>query len=211
MAKAPNGILGEFIGKVGPVIGVNYRGQLILKSIPTKSTKKRSEKQLMNQAKFGVMMNFLSPLQTIVNRYFTTSDKTKIGMNIISSYFLKEVISIKNEQFEFAFEKAVFTQGILSPAFIYSKKVDNNNDVILNWHNNTDNGLAQKDDYLMIIGYCVAEGELHLFSNAAERTDTEVLLQMPPNWHSSVHFWTFWVSSCGKFHSTSLYAGTLEL
>ncbi len=211
MAKAPNGILGQFIGKVGPVVGVNYRGQLIIKSIPSKSTKKRSEKQLMTQAKFGMMMNFLAPLQSIVNRYFTTSDKTKIGMNIVSSYFLKEVISIQNEQFEFAFEKAVFTQGILSPAFIYHKQIVNENEVTLNWYDNTDNGLAKKDDNLMIISYCIAVGELRLFANAAKRTDSKVVLQMPPNWHSTLHFWTFWVSPCEKFHSTSIYAGMVDL
>jgi len=52
MAEIKKGILGGFSGKVGTVIGVNWRGKDIIRSLPKASKKAPTEEQLIQRVKF---------------------------------------------------------------------------------------------------------------------------------------------------------------
>ena len=59
MARITKGILGGFSGKVGLVVGASWRGQDIIRSTPKPSSKPPSEKQLLQQLKFRLVIDFL--------------------------------------------------------------------------------------------------------------------------------------------------------
>lgn len=62
MATLNKGILGGFSGKVGTVVGANWRGLDIIRSRPKISKRNPTEKQLEQQMKFKLAISFLQPL-----------------------------------------------------------------------------------------------------------------------------------------------------
>ncbi|WP_336734977.1 DUF6266 family protein [Chryseobacterium sp. VD8] len=65
MARITKGILGGFSGKVGTIVGANWRGQDIIRSIPKPSSKQPTNKQLLQQTRFSMVISFLQPLKNI--------------------------------------------------------------------------------------------------------------------------------------------------
>jgi len=72
MAEIKRGILGGVSGKVGTVVGANWRGKNIIRAIPRKSGKKPSPLQVEQRSKFKLMSNFLQPFNALFSRYFGT-------------------------------------------------------------------------------------------------------------------------------------------
>ena len=77
MAEIKKGILGGFSGKVGPVVGANWRGKDIIRSTPKSSSRPKTDKQILQQLKFKTTITFLHPLRNIQNRFFGTDAGAK--------------------------------------------------------------------------------------------------------------------------------------
>ncbi len=58
MATIVKGILGGFSGKVGTVVGANWRGKDIIRSRPKPSKKPPTDKQVIQQLKFKMAVTF---------------------------------------------------------------------------------------------------------------------------------------------------------
>src|ERR1700741_3098626 len=60
MATFNKGILGGFSGKTGSVIGSNWKGRTVMRSLPGKRSKAPTQVQLDQQEKFKLVVGFLS-------------------------------------------------------------------------------------------------------------------------------------------------------
>ena len=94
MAEIKKGILGGFSGKVGPVVGANWRGKDIIRSTPKSSSRPKTDKQILQQLKFKTTITFLHPLRNIQNRFFGTDAGAKSKVNLAASYFINNAIEI---------------------------------------------------------------------------------------------------------------------
>lgn len=63
MARISKGVLGGFQGKVGNVVGSNWREIDYIRSLPRRSNRPPSEKQLMQRLKFRVALNFMKKVR----------------------------------------------------------------------------------------------------------------------------------------------------
>ena len=74
MGKLKEGILGAFSGKVGTVVGVQNGDSFYMRSLPRKRTS-FTDKELLNQAKFKLIQDYLKPVQELLTvgfkGYFT--------------------------------------------------------------------------------------------------------------------------------------------
>ena len=70
MATFEHGILGGFSGKVGTVIGGNWKGIDYKRSKSKRRKFNPSQKQLEQQAKFALMMLFLRPMSSLLETSF---------------------------------------------------------------------------------------------------------------------------------------------
>ena len=61
MGKYIKGILGSFLGKVGTVIGSSWKGIEYMRSRGKKSSKPPTQAQLIQQAKFKLLVRFVIP------------------------------------------------------------------------------------------------------------------------------------------------------
>ncbi|WP_207536165.1 DUF6266 family protein [Desertivirga arenae] len=67
MAKLPNGVLGNFSGKVGNIVGYTYKGQQCIKQATRKTTKAPTAAQLAQRARFSLAGRFLKPINHFLN------------------------------------------------------------------------------------------------------------------------------------------------
>ncbi|HAP96614.1 DUF6266 family protein, partial [Epilithonimonas hominis] len=86
MATLSKGILGGFSGKVGPVVGANWRGMDVIRSRPKSSKRNPTEKQLEQQLKFKLAISFLQPIKSIQSLYFGMGSGVKSRVNMAVSY-----------------------------------------------------------------------------------------------------------------------------
>src|SRR5690606_18528904 len=75
MARFLKGIHGAYSGKVGNVIGSNWRNVDYVRSVAKPSNKPATEKQLAQRARFGLAVSFLSPIKDVLNLGY--SDRTQ--------------------------------------------------------------------------------------------------------------------------------------
>lgn len=110
MATFNKGILGGFSGKVGTVVGANWRGKDIMRSLPKPSQKEPTEKQLLQQARFKLAVAFLQPLKTILSEYFGSRSGVKSRVNLATSYTINEAIQVVAGIPELIYNKVMITK-----------------------------------------------------------------------------------------------------
>src|SRR5690349_16463419 len=114
MGRYKNGINGPISGKVGQVIGANWRGVEVLKGLSTPSSKPPSEKQLDQRFKFSMVNNWLKPLRDLIWIGFQVFTGTRTPMNGAVSLMLNEAITGNNRQnFAIDFAKVILSRGEL--------------------------------------------------------------------------------------------------
>lgn len=213
MAKIRKGILGGFTGKVGTVIGYNWRGQDMMRALPTKSKKVPSPLQLEQQEKFTLVMLFLNPIRPFLDLYYQRRQGLKSRFNMAVGQTLKHaVIPDPGGGFMLDYSKVLISTGslrILEGAGATAKA-----DTVLGltWTDTSGQGNAVETDQLIGICYCPDLNSYHLFEQVAERADESIDLPMPAEFSGrEAHVWVSMVSSSGKRAAMSTYLGLVTL
>jgi Family of unknown function (DUF6266) len=84
MATYNNGILGEFSGKIGNVVGSSWKGIPVIRSKPVRKKTGSSVLQEQQRARFLLMSRFLRPLTDLLNQTFK---KSAVGMSCFNKAF----------------------------------------------------------------------------------------------------------------------------
>lgn len=118
MATFKDGPNGGFSGKVGSVVGYQWRGINVMRSLPKKSTKPRSEKQLANEMRMKLAMSFLSPITGVIRAGFQQAAEglPMTPFNVALSYHKKNAIGGDYPDLYFDHSKAKISTGPLLPA-----------------------------------------------------------------------------------------------
>ncbi len=111
MARVIEGINGAFIGKVGTVVGYTRNGVGIIRSLPRKSSKAPSQKQLDNQRKMKVAQAWLKYLITYVRVGFKNYSQKQHAFGSALSYLKLNAI---NEDFTVDPAKMLISWGELA-------------------------------------------------------------------------------------------------
>ncbi|MDY0091032.1 MAG: DUF6266 family protein [Flavobacteriaceae bacterium] len=212
MATYEKGILGPFSGKVGTVVGANWRGKNIMRSRPKKSNRPPTEAQQLQRERFTAVSRFLNPIKGLLNRYFGQKMGFRSRYNMATSYHIKEATEWVNEEWEIIFNKVMISKGVLQG--LHNPTVDPqlNNQLKLEWSDNSGQGMAKGDDRLLMIAYCPNLDLYEVFENSALREDREVVLSFNSHFQGlEVHCWASFVNSEQKVSASSSYLGEFEL
>jgi hypothetical protein len=212
MGTISKGILGGFTGKVGTVIGANWRGKDIMRSLPKKSGKPATEEQLSVRMKFKLISQFLAPLKKIISAYFGAAQGVKSRRNLAMSFHITEAVTGIYPNFVIDYTKVVITKGELAnveqPAAVpvAGAAID------FSWTDNSGQGLAKPDD-TVLVAVCNPDRSLfEIREQAAVRTAGTYALQLPATWAGeNVECWLSIASAEGEKVATSVYLGTLLL
>ncbi len=212
MARITKGILGGFSGKVGTIVGANWRGKDIIRSIPTPSGRPPSEKQMLQQMKFKLVVSFLRPLGLIQKKYFGLNSGAKSRINLAVSYTINEAVQMVADVPELIYNKILITKGDLTGFQNVTATPQAGSKIGLNWEDNTAQGNAAATDRVTLVCYCKELNSFAVFEAAAERSalTTEVTL---PSYYAGkeMQVWVYLNTLEETIACNSFYLGALTL
>lgn len=205
MAEIKRGILGGVSGKVGTVVGANWRGKNIIRAIPRKSGKKPSQLQVEQRSKFKLMSNFLQPFNALFNRYFGTDRGLKSKVNLALSYHLQEAIAPEQDGFAIRLDKVVVSKGSIPTVPMNSVTVENDT-LNLAWPSAIASGLAAATDLLTILVYEKQQKIMRVFERVVRRDAASFSTPLPESFDAAnCAIWFFFSNLSNTECSTSLY------
>lgn len=212
MARITKGILGGFSGKVGTVVGASWRGQDIIRSIPKPSSRKATGRQMLQQLKFKLVIDFLKPLTAIQNRYFGSGSGSKSRVNLAVSYTISEAVQVTADLPELVYNKVLITRGDLAGFQDIAAAVQPGNIIRLSWQDNSAQGNASATDKASAVCYSEDLGTFELFESVAVRTGLTSDLTLPDYYSGKqVQVWAYFHNTEETSASNSSYLGALTM
>jgi hypothetical protein len=202
------GILGSFSGKVGPVVGASWRGKEVMRSLPRKSGKIPTDKQMEQREKFSVVSQFLAPLQGGISQYFGLPQGDKSRSNLAMAYHLKEAVAFNGTSYEMLYDKVLVTKGDLIFPPDLSRLSDAGGILRFNWTDNSGQGNALPTDELLVVIYDPQAKATAIHYNVATRADGVGSITMPGyDFGHLMNCWVGFISADEKRNTTSVYTG----
>ena len=208
MATLNKGILGGFSGKVGPVVGANWRGMDVIRSRPKSSKRNPTEKQLEQQLKFKLAISFLQPIKNIQSRFFGSGSGVKSRVNLAVSYTISEAIQMVAGLPELIFNKVLITRGELT-SFQNAVLTTQPGGVLhLEWEDNSTQGDAAPKDQVSIVCYCAELNNWEIYEGIVMRSDLMADVTLPAYClGKTMEVYAFLNNEKQTAASTSLYLG----
>ncbi|WP_264521872.1 DUF6266 family protein [Flavobacterium sp. N1994] len=212
MGTYNKGILGPFSGKVGTVIGANWRGKDVMRSLPKKNKRTPSETQKLQRQLFTNVSEFLTPISPVLSLYFGRRGGEQSRRNQATSYHMRNAVQYVAPDFTILYNKVQISrgdlEGIQNPAVIAL----GGNKVSYTWDNNADQGSAKASDQLIVVLYAPAENLYYYLLNAATRDATTVILALPNYFVGlEVQSWITFASADNTSYATSVYMGAVTV
>ena len=211
MAKQHDGITGGYSGKVGPVVGYNWRGQWCLRARPTNFHDARSERQLHQRALFAASVAFAGRVKDVlrVGLQHPALEAHKTECN----YFLmlnKGCLSLNGEALEVDYTRLRVSEGPVAPVAFLQPELQDDSTITIHFEKNPEHRRADAYDKVYVAAFRADTGEAVL-SVPAYRRMRVVTLALPAEWAGQeVHLHGFVQDNAGRT-SDSSHIGSLVL
>ena len=170
MGTFEKGILGPFSGKVGTVIGGTWKGIDYMRSKSSRRNFVPSQKQLVQQAKFALMMRFLQPMSALLEVTFNDYAVKQTGVNSAFSYNFKHAIVGTYPSFSIDYAEVLISKGTLPNVLGPAVTSGAGSVVTFSWTDNSGVGKAQSTDEAVLVAYCPAMQQA-IFGGGEMRSD----------------------------------------
>ena len=209
MGKLDSNINGDFSGKVGNIVGVNWRGKNFVRSLPSKNNRPATEKQLAQRQKLALVSQFLKPVRAIIDQFYGSPDYQKARINNATSYHIQESLLSEGAGFHINYKRVLLTLGELIGVQQATVSMGEGNGALFSWADNSDIGQAKPHDKMLAIVYEESSNSFE-YSMQGLREDSSFLMPLPTEWSGKiVQCWMSFVSEKGTHWSTSCYLGEL--
>jgi hypothetical protein len=203
MAHMRNGINGAFSGRVATVVGYTRYGRSYMRSVPKKSTKPPSEKQLLNRQAMSVVQAWLKRITPCVRIGFQNYSDKQHGFGSALSYIKLNAL---NEDLTLDPSRAMIAWGPLSPPLAAIVVNPESGVLEFNWEPEKNNR-----DRVMVLAY--ANGQDPIWDVCgAQRSEGKHALYYGDNLSGQqADLYMAFVSEERDECSNSVYMGTLVL
>jgi len=209
MGKISQGILGGLSGKVGNVIGGNWKGIDYLRIKPSSIANPRTPGQVNQRNKFSASIEFLQPNKDFVNVGYKAFAIKKTAFNSAMSNVLNNAITGIAPDFTVDYSLALLSKGNLSTPLNGSVDLTTANQVTFNWDDNSTDGNANTTDKSMVLAYNPSKKESIYILDGAQRSLTTQILSLPTSYTGdTIELFMAFVSENGKVVSNSIYLGS---
>lgn len=210
MAKLKDGILGAFIGKIGPVIASRRGDTVYLKSRPDKVRHPNTKKQVAVKTRFGEISK-LAKLLKVFLRYAWPVAKGKAAFNAFISANVKSAFIKNGDDFELDYSRLLLSVGELNSLKEVQAERTTEGDLNVSWtYDRTgDNEYGEDQVSLIVVAPDTWQAEHKL--NAASRQDEEALLKLSDKLIKGerVHLYASVLTLDREKCSDSMYLGCL--
>jgi len=211
MGTIKKGILGGFSGKVGTVVGANWKSISYMRSLPQKVKNPRTVGQRSQRSKFSLALKLLQPLTAFLRTGWKLYAHKQSPFNAAMSYALANAITGTYPDYDIDTSKVLVSRGALTPAANASAAIAGGN-LTFSWDDNSGVNSAKQTDKALIAILNLAKGEAITDTAGAERTAGTQTVVLPADWSGdSVEVYLGFVSDDGKEVANSVYLGSIAI
>ena len=209
MGKISQGILGGLSGKVGNVIGGNWKGIDYLRIKPSKVANPRTEGQVNQRNKFTISLEYLQANKDFIKLGYKAFATKKTEFNAAMSYVLNNGVIGTAPNFSIDYSLALLSRGSLSSPLNGSVDLSTANQVSFDWDDNSADGNANATDKAMVLAYNPSKKESIYILDGAQRSSTTQVLSLPASYTGeNIELFMAFISEDGKIVSNSVYLGS---
>ncbi len=198
----------EFSGKVGNSVGVCGPNGHYLRSLPKKSSKMPTERQLACRARLKMVIYFLLPLKALLEEvYHNHQNKRMTVYNLAVSEMLKTAITGDYPNQKIDYPKVVISKGKLPAPYVVKAERDNSGDLLVTWENftrNSDYCFTPGDPVIVIYD---ARLKQHRIVRGVRTPDSQSSLRVENLGSGPVHIWILFTYPEKKTATGSIYLG----
>jgi hypothetical protein len=208
MGKIFQGILGGFSGKVGNVIGGNWKGIDYMWVRPASVANPQTEGQVEQRSRFSTVLQFLQPLSGFLKVGFRNYAVKMTQFNNAMSYNVKNAIIGVYPDYVIDFDNVLISRGSLAGALNPTVNSQAAGQVEFYWVDNSTDVNTKATDKAMVLVYNPAKKEsVYLTDGSTRSTESQTLTV--PNLYSgdTVYAFIAFISEDGKEVSNSKYVG----
>lgn len=206
MATFEKGILGGFSGKVGTVIGGNWKGIDYMRSKANKRTFVPTQKQLEQQLKFALIMRFLQPMSALLEISFHDFAVQQTGTNSAFAYNYKEAITGTFPDYAIDYAKALVSRGNLPNVLGPSVIAGAGSYLVWSWTDNN-SSTANPDDQAILVAYCPEMRQAIFTANGGKRSELTADLNALTFKGKTVETYIGFLSVDGRNSAISIFTG----
>ena len=212
MGKINQGILGGFSGKVGNVIGGNWKGIDYMRVKPANVANPQTEGQVDQRTKFSTVLQFLQPLKDFVKVGYKNYAIKMTQFNSAMSYILKNAVAGSYPNFTIDYATALISRGSLAGVLNGAAASSAAGSVEFTWGDNTSESNASATDKAMILAYNCSKGEAIFVTDGAARSAGSQTLTVPDDFSGdSVECFIAFISEDGLSLANSKYVGSITV
>ena len=211
MASFQKGILGRFSGKVGTVIGGNWKGIDYMRSKGVNGNKNPTLPQLTQQLKFKLCINFVQTMAGLVAISFKPFAVQKTGINSALSYTLQNTVLGVYSLFTINYPSVLVSRGDLPNALGPSVVMGAGSQLTYSWTDNSGVGNAAPNDKAILAIFCAAFNQCIYTTIGADRNAITDTINLTKFAGQVVETYIGFISANGKNVATSIYTGQVTV
>ncbi|WP_410879737.1 DUF6266 family protein [Myroides sp. DW712] len=209
MAEIKDGILGGVSGKIGNMVGYQWRGRNFLRTNPRLNKQKASTAQQLQREKFGLVSSFVNKIRNVVNLYSTElfiQHRKRTGKEQLISLLMKQCVTVLEGTPYLILDRVLLAIGTLPAAMGEQFQQHDPHTFLFTWDTQLINILSQPEDQVTLLAYHDKLDEFYILKKIGTRQEGQLLFILPLHWEiERLHFWSIWESIEGKRNSTSQY------
>lgn len=205
MAKTSEGILGAFIGTIGPVTGYVRGGQNILRSSTSTVKYKRTPSRVCNRfTKAFSQTGFFT-------KTFPAYGSTGNGYNRVTSALMSQALIGSYPDIRLSYPLVLISKGKLPPAEHAAAAAMKNGNIYFSFTDNSETGTASPTDKIILVAYSEEQQQAVFSLHAGLRKDCEAVLQTGMLKGYNVETWIGFLSNDETNAANSVYTGRITL
>jgi hypothetical protein len=212
MGTFEKGYLGGFSGKVGTAVGSTWKSLNVLRSNPPKKRKGQpTDSQLVQQAKFSLITNFLQPLTDLLNQTYSKSAAARMsGFNKAFSVNNQAITGVF-PAFAVDYPKILLSKGSLPNATSPTAASTVAGKLAFTWIDNSGTNSALISDLAFVAAYNEELGHWIFIQKAAARNAAGYTLDVTPFSGKPVQTYIGFMSADRKKVASSWYTGQVNI
>jgi hypothetical protein len=219
MATINKGILGGISGTIGNVVGSNWNGIDVLRTLPASYTDAGTETQVAQRYKFTAVLNFLKPLTEIVRIGYNDYAVKMSAFNAAFCNTIKNAVTGTSPDFAIDYPNVQLTRGNLENTSSSSVSSTLAATVTLTWDTTVTGYLAKADDNVLAVVFNPTRNQAVYSMNQAIRSAGTLAVDVPAFFSGdTVHVYLSFASASSLYKtpdrnslSVSLYSGSAQV
>jgi hypothetical protein len=212
MGKYQHGVLGDFSGKVGPVIGSSWKGIGYMRGKARKVTnRKLSSKIEIQRAKFKLAANFVKAIKDLLPITFPDSINKMTSRNNALSNVLQQAVTGDYPDLRIEYSKVFTANGKLSITMNPAAASTEPGVIKFTWTDGSGYGNAKAGDKPILVAFCESLDICYFIVSDSMRSAGTASLDVKLFSGKQVHTWISFLSENGKDVASSSYTGMLTV